>query len=76
MTGAPRAVWPSWQKLTGLKAASTQGIISILRSEVETFDLAAQSQEIGVVQSVGDGIAVMTALTTPPTARSSSSTAA
>ncbi len=47
------------QKLTGLKAASTQGIISILRSEVEVFNLAAQSQEIGTVQSVGDGIAVI-----------------
>ena len=47
------------QKLVGLKAASTQGIISILRSEVELFNLAALSQEIGTVQSVGDGIAVI-----------------
>ena len=36
---------------------STQGIISILKSEIEGFDLEAQDHEIGVVDWVGDGIA-------------------
>lgn len=37
--------------------ASTEGIISILRSEIEDFDLQAQDKEVGRVTWVGDGIA-------------------
>jgi F-type H+-transporting ATPase subunit alpha len=36
---------------------STENIISILRSEIENFDLEAQNKEIGTVNWVGDGIA-------------------
>ena len=36
---------------------SLQGIISILKSEIENFDLEAKEQEVGVVNYVGDGIA-------------------
>ena len=36
---------------------SEQGIISILRSEIDKFGLEVENQEIGVVKSVGDGIA-------------------
>lgn len=35
---------------------STEGIISILRSSVEEFELEAKNKEIGVVRWVGDGI--------------------
>ena len=37
--------------------SSTANIISILRSEIENFDLEAKDKEIGVVNWVGDGIA-------------------
>lgn len=37
--------------------ASTENIISILRSEIEGFELEAQDKEVGVVSYVGDGIA-------------------
>lgn len=37
--------------------ASEQGIISILRSEIEEFELEAKDNEIGCVSWVGDGIA-------------------
>lgn len=36
---------------------SEQGIISILRTEIEDFELEAKNKEIGVVNWVGDGIA-------------------
>ena len=36
---------------------SLDGIISILKSEIEDFDLEAHEKEIGVVKWVGDGIA-------------------
>ena len=36
---------------------SLQGIISILKSEIENFDLEAKEQEVGTVSYVGDGIA-------------------
>ena len=36
---------------------SLDGIISILKSEIEDFDLEAHEKEIGVVNWVGDGIA-------------------
>ena len=39
------------------KTASEQGIISILRGEIEDFNLQAQKNEIGSVSWVGDGIA-------------------
>lgn len=38
-------------------AVSTENIISILKSEIENFDLEAQNKEIGRVTWVGDGIA-------------------
>ena len=37
--------------------SSTANIISILRSEIENFDLEAKDKEIGTVTYVGDGIA-------------------
>lgn len=39
------------------RSISSEGIISILRSEVEQFDLEAKDKEIGSVIWVGDGIA-------------------
>jgi F-type H+-transporting ATPase subunit alpha len=36
---------------------STDSIISILRSEIERFELEAKDQEVGTVSYVGDGIA-------------------
>lgn len=36
---------------------SSEGIISILRSEIKDFDLEAKNKEIGMVTWVGDGIA-------------------
>ena len=45
------------QRLSTVKTASEMGIISILKAEIEDFDLNAEFQEIGTVQSVGDGIA-------------------
>ena len=44
-------------RLSTVKTASEKGIISILKAEIEDFDLNAEFQEIGTVQSVGDGIA-------------------
>ena len=38
-------------------AAGTENIISILRAEIENFELEAQDKEIGTVIWVGDGIA-------------------
>ena len=37
--------------------ASTENIISILKSEIDNFELEAQDKEVGVVSYVGDGIA-------------------
>ena len=37
--------------------ASAQGILSILQSSIEEFELEAKNREIGVVNWVGDGIA-------------------
>lgn len=46
------------QKIERLKTGgSVEGIISILKSEIENFDLEAVDKEIGVVKWVGDGIA-------------------
>ncbi|MCR5754101.1 MAG: F0F1 ATP synthase subunit alpha [Acetatifactor sp.] len=38
-------------------SASEQGIISILKSEIDEFELEARDKEIGIVSWVGDGIA-------------------
>lgn len=38
-------------------SASADGIISILKTEIENFDLEANGMEVGVVKSVADGIA-------------------
>ena len=46
-------------KLNDIPECSTDSIISILRAEIDDFDLEAKNQEVGVVQSVGDGIAVI-----------------
>ena len=40
----------------GKHAQTLEGIISILKSEIEDFDLAAKNKEVGIVKSVGDGI--------------------
>ena len=40
----------------GKHAETLEGIISILKSEIEDFDLAAKDKEVGIVKSVGDGI--------------------
>lgn len=48
------------EKLAGVgtqNASSTDNIISILKSEIENFDLEAKDKEIGTVNWVGDGIA-------------------
>lgn len=46
------------QKMELIKnSTSTDGIISILKTEIENFDLEAKGMEIGVVKSVADGIA-------------------
>ena len=48
------------EKLSGVKSrkdASTEDIISILRSEIDDFELEAQDKEVGYVTWVGDGIA-------------------
>ncbi len=39
------------------KAQSLEGIISILKSEMESFELEAEGREVGTVSYVGDGIA-------------------
>ena len=45
------------EKASGKASFSEQGIISILRSEIEDFELEAEDNEIGCVSWVGDGIA-------------------
>lgn len=48
------------EKLAGAgtqNTSSTENIISILKSEIENFDLEAKDKEIGTVNWVGDGIA-------------------
>lgn len=42
---------------SGASAVSEEGIISILKSSIEDFELEAKNKEIGVVNWVGDGIA-------------------
>ncbi len=49
-------------KLAASENVSTENIIDILKATVEDFDLAVKSQEVGVVKSVGDGIAVIDGL--------------
>ena len=45
------------EKNSGTQPCSLDGIISILKSEIEDFDLEAKEKEVGVVNWVGDGIA-------------------
>lgn len=50
------------EKVSNMKRAdnenqSLKGIISILKSEIEDFDLEAKDKEVGTVSWVGDGIA-------------------
>lgn len=48
------------EKLRDFKGAasnSTEGIISILKSEIEDFELEARDKEVGCVNWIGDGIA-------------------
>ena len=40
----------------GKHSQTLEGIISILQSEIEDFDLEAKDKEVGTVNSVGDGI--------------------
>ena len=40
-----------------LSNVNSQGIISVLKSEIENYDNKAQVEEIGRIISVGDGIA-------------------
>ncbi|MCQ4773764.1 F0F1 ATP synthase subunit alpha [Lacrimispora saccharolytica] len=40
----------------GKHSQTLEGIISILQSEIEDFDLEAKDKEVGTVKSVGDGI--------------------
>ena len=40
----------------GKHGQTLEGIISILKSEIEDFDLEAKDKEIGIVKTVGDGI--------------------
>jgi F-type H+-transporting ATPase subunit alpha len=47
------------ERLQQATSGSIQSIISILRSQVEDFDLDAKNQEVGIVTSVGDGIAIV-----------------
>ena len=42
-----------------MSSISSEEIISILKSEIENYDLASSDQETGVVMSVGDGIATI-----------------
>ena len=49
--------------------ASTENIISILKSEIDNFELEAQDKEVGVVSYVGDGIANINGIDHAPTAR-------
>ncbi|MDR0963191.1 MAG: F0F1 ATP synthase subunit alpha [Clostridium sp.] len=50
------------EKLQNIKheGDSTKNIISILKSEIEDFELEASNKEIGFVSWVGDGIAIIT----------------
>lgn len=48
------------EKLKDIKGStsnSTKGIISILKSEIEDFELEAKDKEVGCVNWIGDGIA-------------------
>lgn len=51
------------EKLDASQApASTQGIINLLKADVDSFDLEAKNQEIGTVCSAGDGIVTLEGL--------------
>lgn len=46
-------------EVTGLSAISSEEIISILKTEIENFDIETKDQEVGTVIWVGDGIATI-----------------
>ena len=51
------------EKMSGLQFSdSAEGIISLLKSTVEEFELEVKNREFGIVKSVGDGIAVIDGL--------------
>ena len=45
--------------MKGLSAISSDEIISILREEIENYDMVCRDRETGSVVSVGDGIATV-----------------
>jgi F-type H+-transporting ATPase subunit alpha len=45
------------RRLSEIKGGGTADVISLLKTEIADFDLAAENREIGTVLSVGDGIA-------------------
>lgn len=55
--GRVRQMQEKLEKSVSAGAQSLDGIISILKSEIENFDLEAKEKEVGVVSWVGDGIA-------------------
>ncbi len=55
--GRARQMREKLEKSVSAEAQSLEGIISILKSEIENFDLEAKEKEVGVVSWVGDGIA-------------------
>ncbi len=56
-SGRIRQMQERLEKGSTAKAQSLDGIISILKSEIEDFELEAKEKEVGVVSWVGDGIA-------------------
>ena len=42
-----------------MSSISSEEIVSILKSEIENYDLGTTDQETGIVMSVGDGIATI-----------------
>lgn len=55
--GRIRQMEEKLQQAVGQRSQSLEGIISILKSEIQDFDLEAKEKEVGVVNWVGDGIA-------------------
>jgi F-type H+-transporting ATPase subunit alpha len=55
--GRVRQMQEKLEQAAKKRPQSLDGIISILKSEIEDFDLEAKESEVGVVNWVGDGIA-------------------
>lgn len=55
--GRARQLEEKLEQAKNAQPDSTQGIISILRSEIENFELEVRNNEVGNVSWVGDGIA-------------------